>query len=82
MQTSSDTKKTKDNTEVTLSGICFVDARRSTPPGIDLEALQAKSEANGSPMQLVYGRAEHTVLVVDAMLDDTGVLHHTELGLV
>ena len=82
MQPSNETKKAKDNTEVVLRGVCFVDARRSSPAGIDLDAMQIESEANGQPMTLIFGGNTYTVLTVDTLYDDTGVLHHTELGLV
>ena len=82
MQPSNETKKTKDNTEVVLRGVCFVDARRSIPAGIDLDALQIQSEANGKPMTLLFNGSQYTVLTVDTLYDDTGVYHHTELGLV
>lgn len=82
MQPSNETKKSKDNTEVVLRGVCFVDARRSTPAGIDLDAMQTQSEANGQPMTLIFGGSTYTVLTVDTLYDDTGVYHHTELGVV
>lgn len=82
MQPSNETKKAKDNTEVVLRGVCFVDARRSSPAGIDLDAMQIESEANGQPMTLIFGGSTYTVLAVDTLYDDTGILHHTELGLV
>ena len=81
MQPSNETKKSKDNTEVVLRGVCFVDARRSTPAGIDLDAMQNQSEANGQPMTLLFNGSQYTVLTVDTLYDDTGILHHTELGL-
>lgn len=82
MQPSNETKKAKDNTEVVLRGVCFVDARRSSPAGIDLDALQKQSESNGWPMTLLFDGNQYTILTVDTLYDDTGILHHTELGLV
>ena len=82
MQPSNETKKTKDNTEVVLRGVCFVDARISYPAGIDLDAMQQQSEAAGQPMTLTFGASSYTVLTVDTLYDDMGILHHTELGLV
>lgn len=82
MQPSNETKKTKDNTEVVLRGVCFVDARISSPAGIDLDSMQQQSEANGQPMTLIFGNRTYTVLTVDTLYDDTGNYHHTELGLV
>lgn len=75
------TVMTKDNTEVGLSSIAFVDARLSVPAGYDFQAAQDTSEANGSPMHLIYQGRDYVVMVVDALCDDTGKYHHTELGL-
>lgn len=82
MQPTNETKKTKDNTEVVLAGLCFVDSTRSTPAGIDLDALQIQSEANGQPMTLLFNGSTYMVLTVDTLYNDTGELCHTELGLV
>lgn len=82
IQPSNETKKAKDNTEVVLAGICFVDARRSSPAGIDLDAMQQQSETNGKPMTLIFNGSTYTILTVDTLYDDAGVYHHTELGVV
>lgn len=81
VQTSNETRKTRDNTEVVLRSICFVDAVRSTPRGLDLDDLQQQSEQNGQPMALVFRGVPCTVLTVETLYDDTGQLHHWELGL-
>ena len=82
IQPSNETRKTTDNTEVVLRSVCFVDAVRSTPRDIDLEAMQRQSEANGKPMTLVFRGISYTVLTVETLYDDTSQLHHWELGLV
>lgn len=80
MQPSNETRKTKDNTEVVLRGICFIDARLSS--GLDFDAMKNTSEANGHSMTLIFGEDTYTVLTVETLYDDTGMLHHTELGVV
>lgn len=77
-----ETRMTKDNTEVALTSVAFVDARVSSPAGYDFQAAQDTSESNGAPLALVYNGRQYTVLTVDALVDDTGAYHHTELGLV
>ena len=77
-----DTRMTKDNTEVALSSVAFIDARLSSPAGYDFQTAQDTSEANGAPLALVCNGRQYTVLTVDALVDDTGAYHHTELGLV
>ena len=74
------TLKQRDNTEVRTTGIAFYDARLSTPH-LDLEALQAQSDANGHPMRLVFKGVDHVILGVDNCIDDEGKDHHTELML-
>lgn len=71
----------KDNTEVALQGILFVDARLSTPK-LDWYALCQQSEEMGSSMRVTAGGKTYTVLAVDALPDDTGRLHHYEAALV
>lgn len=72
---------TKENTEVVLQAIMFVDARLSQPEGIDLMGLQDLSEANGAPLMLEYNNRLYTVISVDALCDDVGRYHHAEVGL-
>ena len=60
----------------------YVDAVRSTPRGLDLDTMQQQSEQNGQPMVLVFQGTPYTVLTVETLYDDTGQLHHWELGLV
>ena len=81
IQPSNETRKTKDNTEAVLRSICFVDAVRSTPRGLDFDALQRQSERNGQPMVLVFQGTPDAVRAVETLYDDTGQLHRWELGL-
>lgn len=75
------TVMTKDNTEVALTSVAFIDARLSRPSGYDYQAAQDRSEASGAPLELIYNGRRYTVLTVDTLCDDTGAYHHTELGL-
>ena len=81
VQPSHETRMDNTNTEVALTSVAFIDARLSTPRGFDFQAAQDASEANGAPLALIYGGRHYTVLTVDALCDDTGAYHHTELGL-
>lgn len=87
MQNDNTTRKRADNTEVTLNGIIFVDARYSTP-ALDYDALQAATQALGGVMTCTVENRRggvsgpHTILVVDGLPDDEGNLHHWELGVV
>ena len=87
VQADNSTHKTRENTEVVLRGVLFVDARYSMPH-LDLEALQEKAQKAGGVMTCQIrnrrGRTSgpYTVLVVDALPDDEDNLHHYELGLV
>lgn len=76
-----ETRMDATNTQVTLNSVAFVDARLSTPTGFDFQAAQDASEANGAPLALIYNGRHYVVLTVDALVDDTGAYHHTELGL-
>lgn len=87
IQNTNETRKTADNTEVVLRSVLFVDGRLSTPR-VDFTATQAGCQAAGGVLTCkVIDKAGHetgpyTVLVVDAVPDDTGGIHHYELGLV
>lgn len=87
LQADNSTHKTAQNTDVTLRGVLFVDARYSTPT-LDYEALQEATQAAGGVMTCtVTGRNGSTmgpfdVAVVDALPDDEANIHHWELGLV
>jgi hypothetical protein len=87
IQSDNRTHKTADNTEVSLTGIIFIDARRSEP-ALDYWALQRKAHEAGSVMTCkVTGRngsvsGPYTILVVDGLPDDEDNLHHWEIGVV
>ena len=88
LQSSNDTIKSANNTEVQLKGILFIDARRSLPV-LDIYALQQQSLSNGDTMRAVVTDAsgaesgDFAVLVVDSLPDVPATrCHHWELGLV
>lgn len=87
LQADNRTHKTADNTEVSLTGILFIDARYSTP-ALDYTALQAATQALGGVMTCTVTdrrggvSGPYTVLVVDALPDDEDNLHHWEIGVV
>lgn len=81
-------QKTKENTEVVLRSILFIDSRRSTP-SLDYDSLAEQSQKAGKPLRCVvfnsrgqkYG--EYEVLTVDPVPDVPATrIHHIELGLV
>ena len=87
IQSDNRTHKTADNTEVTLTGTIFVDARYSSPH-LDYWALQKQAQEAGSVMtcSLTGTRGDmsgpYTILVIDGLPDDESNLHHWELGVV
>ena len=88
LQTTNEVKKTKDNTEVVLRAVLFVDVTASLPR-LDYMALTAQSERAGKPMRCeVYNAAGqncgfYEVVTVDIVPDVPAVrVHHVELGLV
>lgn len=82
MQPNSRTVIGKENTEVTLTGVCFVDARNSAPAGLDVEGLKRESELNGHEMMLVFNGIPRRVALVQTCYDDTGAYHHSEIEVV
>ena len=87
IQMDNTTVKRSDNTEVTLKGIIFVDARLSTPH-LDYQTLQEQVQAVGGVMTCTVtdkrgkSSGQFTILVVDGLPDDEDNLHHWELGVV
>jgi hypothetical protein len=88
LQTTNEVKKTKDNTEVVLRSVLFIDGTVSLPQ-LDYEALIAQSEKAGRPMRCeVYNAAgqkcgSYEVITVDIVPDVPATrTHHVELGLV
>ena len=82
MQPTNETRRTRDNTEVVLRSLLFVDAERSEPVEFDFDVQQAASESNGQPLTLIFEDREYTVLTIEKLYDEYGRLHHWELGLV
>ena len=81
MQGANKIVKNKENTEVQLKSILFVDLRKSTP-FLDWAALQRQAELAGHEMRVTHGQTEYTVLEVDDVPDPYGQLHHYEVGLI
>ncbi len=85
IQPTHETAKTKENTEVALKSVLFIDARLSTP-NLDINALQVESEKNGVPCAVEHTQGttvmKYTVLGVDTLFDDRGNVHHYEVRLV
>ena len=85
IQADNSTRKTSTNTEVTLKGIVFIDARYSVP-ALDYESLQEATQAAGGVMTCTITNKRgsvtgpYTVLVVDGLPDDEDNLHHWEIG--
>ena len=81
------THKTTANTEVTLRGIIFIDARHSSP-NLDYESLQSAVQALGGEMTCTVTTRRGSTLgpfsvaVVEALPDDEDKLHHWEIGVV
>lgn len=88
LQNTNEVKKSKDNTEVVLRSVLFIDGRRSSPT-LDYDALAEQSQHLGRTMRCeVYNRfgqkyGEYEVLTVDPVPDVPALrVHHIELGLV
>lgn len=73
--------KNKENTEVQLKAILFVDKRLSTP-FIDWSELQRQAESAGHTITVEHGKTIYTVLQVNDVPDPFGLLHHYEVGLI
>lgn len=88
LQNANEVKKTKDNTEVVLRSILFVDTKRSTPQ-LDYGTLAEQSQQAGKPMRCTVTNAQGVsqgdfeILTVDLVPDVPSTrIHHVELGLV
>lgn len=73
--------KNKENTEVQLKSLLFVDLRKSVPY-LDWSLLQHQAELIGHEMRVVHGQNEYAVIEVDDVPDPYGQLHHYEVGLI
>ena len=88
LQNTNEVKKTKENTEVVLRSVLFIDGRLSQPV-LDYDTLAEKSQKAGKPLRCeVYNAqgqkyGEYEVLTVDPCPDVPATrIHHIELGLV
>ena len=81
LQNTNEVRKTTNNTEVVLTSILFIDGRLSSPQ-YDFNKLENISQENGSDMKAMVDGITYTVQSVDAVPDDTGQMHHWELGLI
>ena len=88
LQNTNEVKKAKDNTEVVLRSVLFIDSVRSFPH-LDYDALAVQSEEAGRPMRAVVFTSDGTkvgdyeVKIVDTVPDVPATrVHHVELGLV
>ena len=87
IQSDNSTRRSAQNTEVTLRGVLFVDARYSTP-ALNFWALQTQAQQAGGVMTCTVTdrrggtTGPYTVEIVDGLPDDEDNLHHWELGLV
>nr|DAF70093.1 MAG TPA: Minor capsid protein [Caudoviricetes sp.] len=88
IQNTNEVKKTKENTEVVLRSILFIDSSRSTP-SLDYDSLAEQSQKAGKPLRCIVSNShgqkygEYEVLTVDPVPDVPATrIHHIELGLV
>lgn len=88
LQATNEVKRTRDNAEVVLRSMLWIDGRRSQPAH-DWYALQKQSEDNGREMQVVVSNVKgdiigtYVVKTVDALPDyPSDRIHHWELGMV
>ena len=81
LQPTNEIRKTQTNTDCVLRSILFVDAKTSAPLLDWCELLQTAHNNQGDVRVIVRGE-EYTVMSVDALRDDTDILHHYEVGLV
>ncbi len=79
LQPTTEIRKTPDNTDQQLRSLLFVDARHSSPT-LDWEGLLRSAHEIGGDMRITVRGVEYTVLGIDALRDDTDVLHHWEIG--
>ena len=88
LQSTNEVRKSKENTEVVLRSVLFVDSSRSSPK-LDYDTLAEQSQKAGAPMRCVVYNAsgqkygEYEVLTTDPVPDVPATrTHHVELGLV
>lgn len=73
--------KTTTNTDAQLTGVLFVDAKKSKP-NLDWKALFTSAHELGGDMHITVRNIKYTVVSVDGLRDDTDNLHHWEIGVV
>lgn len=73
--------KSATNTDEQLSGILFVDARRSKPD-LNWRALLDAAHSLSGDMRVTIRGVTYTVQTVDGLRDDTDELHHWEIGVI
>ena len=72
--------KTKDNTDLQLNSVLFVDARISRP-ALNWRELLESAHDKGGDMRVTIRGVTYTVATADGLRDDTDRLHHWEIGL-
>lgn len=80
LQPTAEIRKTTTNTDQQLKSILFVDARLSIPQ-LDWTTLFEYAHAIGGDMRVTVRGVTYTVMAVDALRDDTDLLHHYEIAL-
>lgn len=81
LQNTNEVKKDKDNTEVVLRSILFIDSRLSNPK-LDYMALEKEAEKNRATLRVIIDGLDYEVLTVDEVPNIPYGVHHYELGLV
>lgn len=88
LQNTNEVRKSKENTEVVLRSVLFIDGTRSRPV-LDYDTLAEQSQAAGKPLRCtVYNmngqkHGDFEVLTTDPVPDVPATrVHHVELGLV
>ena len=79
VQPTHDTTRTKDNTEVSMKAIIFIDSAYSNPFE-SLLTLQNESEGNGHQMTVTFGAETLTVAKVEPIYDEFCRLDHYEVS--
>lgn len=88
LQNTNEVRKSKENTEIILRSVLFIDGRLSRPV-LDYDTLAEQSQKAGKPLRCeIYNSqgqkyGDYEVLTVDPVPDVPATrVHHVELGLV
>lgn len=81
LQPTSEVRKTRENTDITLRGVLFADARRSRP-ALEWGQLLKSAQDSGGDMKVTVRDTEYTVNAAEELRDDTDRFHHWEIALV